>query len=85
MALLIEDKDLQAAQVTEAELRLEIAILLYQQAKFSTGKASAFAHMNRVLFQKELGKRKIPVNYDLEELNKDLATLNIDPITDDRH
>ena len=85
MALLIEDRDLQAAQLTEEELRLEIAILLYQQAKFSTGKASAFANMNRVLFQKELGKRKISVNYDLEELNKDLITLNIDPIPDDRN
>lgn len=85
MALIIEDKYLQAAQLTEAELRLEIAILLYQQAKFSMGKASAFAGMNRILFQKELGRRKISANYDLEELNKDLVTLGIDPIADDRN
>ncbi len=83
MALIIEDEYLQAAQVTEEELRLEIAILLYQQAKFSMGKASRFAGMNRILFQKVLGSRKIPMNYDIEELNKDLVTLGIEPISDD--
>lgn len=78
MALIIKDKELEAAHITEEELRLEIAILLYQQQRLSMGKASEFAGMNRVLFQKELGKRKIPVSYDKEELEKDLKTLGIE-------
>ncbi len=77
MAILIKDEDLSAAQLTENELRLEIAILLYQKARFSLGKASRFVGMNRILFQKELGKRKIPVNYESEDLNEDMETLGI--------
>ena len=58
MALVIEDRDLNAAHITEEELRLEIAILLYQQERFSMGQSkSRFAEMNRILFQRELGKR----------------------------
>lgn len=78
MALIIEDRELEAAHITESELRLEIAILLYQQERLSMGKASEFAGMNRILFQKELGKREIPVNYDEEELERDLETLGIE-------
>jgi len=83
MALVIEDRDLQAAHISEDELRLEIAILLYQQKRLSMGKASSFAGMNRVLFQRELGRREIAVNYDEEELKKDLETLGIQ--WDDSH
>lgn len=78
MALIIEDRDLQAAHISEEELRLEIAILLYEQERLSLGKASHFAGLNKILFQKELGRREIPVNYDEEELMKDLKTLGIE-------
>jgi len=77
MALIIEDSELQAAHLTEEELRLEIAILLYQQGRLRMGRAGEFAGLNRILFQKELGKREIPVNYDEEELEEDLKTLGI--------
>lgn len=77
MALIIEDKELALVHMDEPELRLEIAIMLYEKGKISTGKASEFAGMNRILFQKELAKRQIPVNYDEEELMRDLETLGI--------
>jgi len=77
MALIINDKDLKTAQLSEDELRLEIAILLYEKGRFSMGQAGKFAGMNRISFQKELGRRKISVNYDMEELERDLKTLGI--------
>lgn len=77
MALIIDDKDMQVAQITEDELRLEIAVMFYQQGRFSLGKASEFAGKNKILFQKELAKRKIAANYDEEELKADLKTLGI--------
>lgn len=77
MALLIEDQELELVHMSESELRLEIAIMLFEKGKISTGKASQFADMNKILFLKELAKRKIPVNYDEEELNRDLETLGI--------
>ena len=75
MPLIIEDQDLQAAGLSEEALRLEIALLLYQQARFSMGRASRFAGMNRIAFQEEMGKRKIAVNYDAAEFAKDLRVL----------
>ncbi len=53
MAIIIEATDIQATHLTEDKLRLEIAILLYQQARFSMGRASRFAHMDRISFQKK--------------------------------
>jgi len=56
---------------------LERAIQLYQEGTLSSGKASKVAGISRIAFQKELGRRQIPVNYDEEELEKDLITLGI--------
>jgi predicted HTH domain antitoxin len=82
MALIIEDRELQSAHITGDELRLEIAIMLYQQRRLSLGKASEFAGLNKIIFQKELGRREIPVNYDEDEFEEDLKTLGI--MLDDR-
>ena len=77
MILQIEDLELEAIQMTLEELKLEIAVLLYAKGKLSMGKASRIANMNRILFQKELGKRKVPMNYDEVELERDLKTLGL--------
>lgn len=77
MALVIKDRELKEIRLSADELRLEIAILMYQQQRLSLVKASKFAQINRILFQKELGKREIAVNYDIEELDQDLTTLGI--------
>ena len=78
MALLIKTEELQEVRLTEQELRLKLAILFYQQQRLTLGKASRFAGLNRILFQKELGKREIETNYDKEELMFDLKALGID-------
>jgi predicted HTH domain antitoxin len=82
MALLIKDNELELVHMSEEELRKEIAIMLYEQGRLSTGKASQFAGMNKILFMKELAKRSIPVTYDEEELIRDLNTLGL--TTNDR-
>ncbi|MBD2771801.1 UPF0175 family protein [Iningainema tapete] len=75
MSVLIPDDILQSAKISEEELKLEIAILLYQQRKLSTGKARRFAGMNLIEFQGELAKRGICINYDVEDFQADLETL----------
>lgn len=37
MSLLISDEVLQAAQISEAEMRREIAVMLFQQERFTLG------------------------------------------------
>ena len=76
MSLLISDEIINTTNYTEDEFRLEIAILLYEKKRFSLGQAAKFSGMQKFQFQKELANRKIPLNYDIEELRKDIQTLN---------
>ena len=50
---MIPDDILQAAKMTENELRLEVAILLYKQDKISSGKARAWTGLTVIDFQRE--------------------------------
>lgn len=76
MSLIIPDEFLQTAHISEAELKLEIVILLFQQEKITLGTASQFAGMNQLEFQGILGRRKIPIHYGVEEFRQDLRMLN---------
>jgi len=75
MSVVIPDEFLQTASISEAELKLEIAIVLFQQEKITLGTASQFADMNQLEFQRILGSRKIPIHYGIEEFRQDLRTL----------
>ncbi|NEP43417.1 MAG: UPF0175 family protein [Okeania sp. SIO2H7] len=75
MNLTIPDDVILAAGVSEAELKLEIAIALYQQKKLSMGKARRLAGIDLIEFQKEIASRGICINYDVEEFKADLKTL----------
>lgn len=57
--LVLEDEILQAAEMEEEELRLEIIILLFQKNKISSGKAAKLAGITILEFWQELSKRKI--------------------------
>lgn len=62
--LIIDDKYLKAASIGEAELKIEIAILLFQQERLSLRKAAALAEMHWLDFMKLLNRREIPLHYD---------------------
>ena len=76
MNLVIPDAVVEAAHLSESELRLEFALFLYQQDRLTLGQASAFAGTSQEEFQQVLGSRKIPVHYGLEDLAQDLETVN---------
>ncbi|MBP5971865.1 MAG: UPF0175 family protein [Brasilonema octagenarum HA4186-MV1] len=75
MSVVIPDDILTAAGISEAELKLEIAIMLFQQEKISIGKARRLAEMNLIEFQREIASRGICIHYDVEEFEADLKTL----------
>ncbi len=64
-----------ASRMTQQELRYELAISLFQQCRLSFGKAREMAGMTVWAFQQLLASRKIPVHYDVEDYEEDLATL----------
>ncbi|MGL4884411.1 MAG: UPF0175 family protein [Waterburya sp.] len=75
MSVVIPDDILQATKMTEDELKLEIAIMLYKQQKISSGKLRAWTGLTVIEFQHELAKRGLNINYDLEDLQADIKTL----------
>lgn len=75
MSLTIPDDILQAAKISEEELKLEIAILLYQQKRISIAKARLWTQKNVLQFQKELANRGISLDYEPEDRQADIETL----------
>jgi predicted HTH domain antitoxin len=63
--------------MTEEELRRELAVLLFQKERLTLGQASRLADMDRLRFQHLLASRGIPMHYDVEEFEQDLATLRL--------
>ena len=59
----------------KTRLKIELAIRLYQKGVLGFGKARELAGLNKWQFQEILAKENIPLNYDLEELERDLETL----------
>jgi predicted HTH domain antitoxin len=64
-----------ATKMSEEELRTELAVHLYQRQKLSLGKAKELAGLSVWQFLQLLGSRGIPVNYDTEQFEEDVATL----------
>ncbi|MCA9897966.1 MAG: UPF0175 family protein [Ardenticatenaceae bacterium] len=67
---------LRATRMTPAELKVELAITLFQGNKLSFGKAREMADMDVWAFQQLLGSRGIPPHYDVSDYEEDLATLS---------
>lgn len=64
-----------SARITAADLKKELALVLYQQNKISFGKARELAGLNVWAFQQLLGERNIPINYYIDDLEDDLRNL----------
>lgn len=56
-------------------LRRELAVRLYEKRLLGFGKARQLAEMSMWEFQRLLGEEGILRSYDVEELEKDLGTL----------
>jgi predicted HTH domain antitoxin len=76
MNLTIPDDLLIASDMSEADLKLEVAIILCKREKISAGKACEWLGLNLIEFRRELGKRELTINYDVEDFQADLETLH---------
>ncbi|MHA1292831.1 MAG: UPF0175 family protein [Promethearchaeota archaeon] len=54
----------------------EYALNLYQNHEISLGKAAEICSLSIWEFLDKLGEKKIPLNYNIEDLIKDLETAN---------
>jgi predicted HTH domain antitoxin len=56
---LLDDDLMNILEISESDLKLEIAILLFQKDKISSGKAAEIAGIPVLQFWKELSKKNI--------------------------
>lgn len=75
MSIVIPDEILTATPMNEAEMKQEIAVMLFEKEKLTLAQASRFAGMNRMSFQHLLASRQIPVHYDVEDFEQDIKNL----------
>ena len=61
--------------LTEADLRRELAIALFQQERLTLGSASQLAGLHQIEFQRLLANRGICIHYDLEDYQLDVQNL----------
>ena len=70
------DQDiLDSARLTPSELKVEMAVHLYEQGRLSVGKARELADMTLWEFRQLLASRRIPPHYGETDLDEDVATL----------
>jgi len=62
--IVIEDSYIKASGYNEQELKLEIAIMLFEKEKLSLRKAAALAGLHWLDFMKKLDSRQIAIHYD---------------------
>lgn len=60
--------------ITERDLKMEIAVALFKENKFTLSQAIDFSGLSRWEFQSTLAARELPMHYDVDELEKDLIT-----------
>lgn len=75
MAIVIPDETLYATHLTAAELKQELAVLLFEKDRLTLMQATKLAEMQPIPFQHLLASRGISPHYDVPEFEQDLITM----------
>jgi predicted HTH domain antitoxin len=65
-------------QISEADLRTEIAIALFQQQRITLGSTSQLARLHQIEFQQLISDRGICIHDEVKDLEQDLTSLHRD-------
>jgi len=75
MVIEVPDKAAKGIGLSPELARLEMALGLFRDEKATLEQAAKVSGLSIPLFMKELGKRQIPLHYDVQDLEQDLKTL----------
>jgi len=75
MVIEVPDKAAEGIGLSPELARLEMALGLFRDEKATLEQAAKVSGLSIPLFMKELGKRQIPLHYDVQDLEQDLKTL----------
>jgi predicted HTH domain antitoxin len=70
----IPNRLLHAARATPDELKVELAVQLYERRRLGIGQARELAGMSLWQFRQLLGSRGIAPHYDVADLDDDMQT-----------
>jgi predicted HTH domain antitoxin len=76
MTVTIPSERLGNVPLSERDAVVDIAIGLYKREQVSLGRAAEVAGLSSPEFLVELGRRRIPINYGVDDLKADVAALN---------
>lgn len=77
MQLEVPDSLLSGVRVSEKDLLLDLALGLFIDRRVSLAKAAKVAGFNVPAFMHELGKRRIPLHYGVEDLSSDIHAAHL--------
>jgi predicted HTH domain antitoxin len=75
MDIALPDELIQGLELTPEEARVDLAIGLYAEHRITIGRAASLAGMVQTNFLRKLGELRIPMHYDLSELEEDLLVV----------
>ena len=75
MGMMIDDDVLRAARMSEPEIKLELAALLYQRERLTLGQAARLADLSQARMRLALGARGIAPHYGVIEFEEDLKVV----------
>jgi predicted HTH domain antitoxin len=75
MGLIIEEDVLLNANMSPEDLRIEIAVHLYNIGKLSLGQARNMVGLDQISFQQEMAKRDVLIKYGHEDFMDDLDSI----------
>ena len=73
--MMLPDELLGGQDISEQEIMLHLALGLFIDHTFTLGRAARIAGMSIPAFLDEIGKRKIPIHYGVQDLEDDLRTV----------
>ena len=75
MVIEVPDMAVEGIGLSPELARLEMALGLFRDEKASLEQAARVSGLGLPLFMKELGKRQIPLHYDVQDFEQDLTVL----------
>lgn len=64
---------------TEQDLKVDVAVMLYQRKALTLARAARWIGMTRLQFQKALADRNVSINYSVSDFEVDMKTLQSMP------
>ena len=76
MQIVLPDIVVQGVELTPARAALHLAVGLFASREVTLGQGAVIAGLPHAEFLCELGRRGVPVHYDLDDLEADVKTIS---------